>query len=144
MLTHLTIALDMMGGDYGPRSSIPAAVSAVNKHANLTLLLCGSEKLIRERLSDLDSLNHPRLIIKHCSEVVTNSCEPASALRNKKSSSMRVALELVKSGEAQACVSAGNTLIYIWKRSLYCDRGHAIQVTHWTCHVSDEYNFLFC
>jgi glycerol-3-phosphate acyltransferase PlsX len=109
MLTHLTIALDMMGGDYGPRSSIPAAVSAVNKNANLILLLCGNEQVIRERLSDLDSLNHPRLIIKHCSEVVTNSCEPASALRNKKSSSMRVALELVKSGEAQACVSAGNT-----------------------------------
>ncbi|MBE0367699.1 MULTISPECIES: phosphate acyltransferase PlsX [Pseudoalteromonas] len=109
MLTHLTIALDMMGGDYGPRSSIPAAVSAVNKHANLTLLLCGNESVIRERLTSLDSINHPRLIIKHCSEVVTNSCEPASALRNKKSSSMRVALELVKAGEAQACVSAGNT-----------------------------------
>ncbi|MBD1581318.1 phosphate acyltransferase PlsX [Pseudoalteromonas sp. S16_S37] len=109
MLTHLTIALDMMGGDYGPRSSIPAAVKAVNKHPNLMLLLCGNEAVINEGLSKLDSLNHPRLIIKHCPEVVTNSCEPALALRNKKASSMRVALDLVKSGEAQACVSSGNT-----------------------------------
>jgi phosphate acyltransferase len=45
MLTNLTIALDMMGGDYGPRSSIPAAVNAVNAHANLTLILCGNEQL---------------------------------------------------------------------------------------------------
>jgi glycerol-3-phosphate acyltransferase PlsX len=109
MLTHLTIALDMMGGDYGPRSSIPAAVAAVNKHQNLKLLLCGNEAVISEGLTKLDSLHHPRLVIKHCDEVVTNCCEPAHAVRYKKSSSMRVTLDLVKSGEAQACVSSGNT-----------------------------------
>ena len=109
MLTNLTIALDMMGGDYGPRSSIPAAVCAVNAHANLTLILCGNEQVITNQLESLDSLSHPRLIIRHCSEVVTNACEPALAVRSKKDSSMRVALDLVKSGEAQACVSSGNT-----------------------------------
>ncbi|WP_064667067.1 phosphate acyltransferase PlsX [Pseudoalteromonas prydzensis] len=109
MLTNLTIALDMMGGDYGPRSSIPAAVNAVNANANLRLILCGNEKVISKELESLDSLSHPRLIIRHCKEVVTNSCEPSSAVRSKKDSSMRVALDLVKSGEAQACVSAGNT-----------------------------------
>ncbi|MBQ4832532.1 phosphate acyltransferase PlsX [Pseudoalteromonas sp. MMG010] len=109
MLTNLTIALDMMGGDYGPRSSIPAAINAVNSHANLTLILCGNEQVLTQRLANFDSVSHPRLIIRHCSEVVTNACEPASAVRAKKDSSMRVALDLVKSGEAQACVSSGNT-----------------------------------
>ena len=109
MLKDLTIALDMMGGDYGPRSSIPAAVCAVNAHANLTLILCGNEHVISKELESLDSLPHPRLIIRHCSEIVTNACEPAIAVRSKKDSSMRVALDLVKSGEAQACVSSGNT-----------------------------------
>ncbi len=109
MLTNLTIALDMMGGDYGPRSSIPAAVEAVNTHDNLTLILCGNEQVIQQELNKLDSLAHPRLIIRHCSQVVCNSDDPANALRNKKDSSMRIALELVKDGKAQACVSSGNT-----------------------------------
>ncbi|MGO2076237.1 MAG: phosphate acyltransferase PlsX, partial [Pseudoalteromonas sp.] len=109
MLTNLTIALDMMGGDYGPRSSIPAAVNAVNANTNLRLILCGNEQVITNELESLDSLSHPRLIIRHCSDVVTNGCEPALVVRSKKDSSMRVALDLVKSGEAQACVSAGNT-----------------------------------
>lgn len=109
MPNNLTIALDMMGGDYGPRSSIPAAVSAVKKFPSLTLLLCGDEKTISSSLQSLNFTDHPRLIIKHCTEVVSNTCEPAQALRNKKDSSMRVALDLVKSEEAQACVSAGNT-----------------------------------
>ncbi|AUJ70281.1 MULTISPECIES: phosphate acyltransferase PlsX [Pseudoalteromonas] len=109
MLTDLTIALDMMGGDYGPRSSIPAAIAAVLKHPNLNLILCGNQQVIESALTKANMLDHPRLKIKHCKEVVTNGCEPASALRNKKQSSMRIALDLVKSGEAQACVSSGNT-----------------------------------
>ncbi|WP_419147919.1 phosphate acyltransferase PlsX [Pseudoalteromonas 'SMAR'] len=109
MLTNLTIALDMMGGDYGPRSSIPAAIAAVLKHPHLTLLLCGNQQVIEEALIKAKMLDHPRLQIIHCKEVVTNSCDPAQALRNKKQSSMRIALELVKSGQAQACVSSGNT-----------------------------------
>jgi glycerol-3-phosphate acyltransferase PlsX len=98
-----------MGGDYGPRSSLPAAIMAVQAHTNLTLILCGNETLIRTELEKLDALQHPRLIIKHCSEIVNNNDKPSTALRNKKDSSMRVALDLVKSGEAAACVSAGNT-----------------------------------
>ncbi|MGO3300907.1 MAG: phosphate acyltransferase PlsX, partial [Pseudoalteromonas sp.] len=69
MLTNLTIALDMMGGDYGPRSSIPAAVNAVNANTNLRLILCGNEQVITNELESLDSLSHPRLIIRHCSDV---------------------------------------------------------------------------
>ena len=89
MLKDLTIALDMMGGDYGPRSSIPAAVHAVNVHANLTLILCGNEHVISKELESLDSLSHPRLIIRHCSEIVTNACEPSIAVRSKKDSSVQ-------------------------------------------------------
>ncbi|TMP88643.1 phosphate acyltransferase PlsX [Pseudoalteromonas ruthenica] len=109
MQRSLTIALDMMGGDYGPRSSIPAAVEAVHLHPTLTLILCGNEQLLQEQLSQLDALQHPRLKIQHCTQIVTNADEPASALRNKKDASMRVALDLVKQGKAQACVSSGNT-----------------------------------
>ncbi|MFY8272577.1 phosphate acyltransferase PlsX [Pseudoalteromonas sp. SSDWG2] len=109
MQRSLTIALDMMGGDYGPRSSIPAAVDAVHHHPTLTLILCGNETLIQEQLSNLDALEHPRLKIHHCTQIVTNADDPGHALRSKKDASMRVALNLVKSGEAQACVSSGNT-----------------------------------
>ncbi|GAP75759.1 MULTISPECIES: phosphate acyltransferase PlsX [Pseudoalteromonas] len=109
MQRSLTIALDMMGGDYGPRSSIPAAVEAVHLHPTLTLILCGNEQLLQEQLSQLDALQHPRLKIQHCTQIVTNADEPASALRNKKDASMRIALDLVKQGKAQACVSSGNT-----------------------------------
>ena len=49
-MSNLTIALDIMGGDYGPRSSLPAAIDAVQKHLNLTLILCGNETLIRTEL----------------------------------------------------------------------------------------------
>ncbi len=108
-MSNLTIALDIMGGDYGPRFSLPAAVDAVNKYDKLTLILCGNEGLIRDELNKLDSLQHPRLIIQHCTEVVNNDDKPSLALRSKKDSSMRVALNLVKEGRAQACVSAGNT-----------------------------------
>lgn len=108
-MSHLTIALDIMGGDYGPRSSLPAAVESVMHNERLSLILCGNETLIRTELEKLDALQHPRLKIKHCSEVVNNDDKPSMALRSKKDSSMRVALDLVKSGEAAACVSAGNT-----------------------------------
>ena len=109
MLTDLTIALDMMGGDYGPRSSIPAAVQAVTHYPRLTLLLCGDQQVIEQGLLKLGIDNHPRLIIHHCTQVVTNECQPVQALRHKRDSSMRIALEMVASEQAEACVSAGNT-----------------------------------
>ena len=85
MQRSLTIALDMMGGDYGPRSSIPAAVEAVHLHPTLTLILCGNEQLLQEQLSQLDALQHPRLKIQHCTQIVTNADEPASALEGEES-----------------------------------------------------------
>lgn len=106
-----TIAIDCMGGDHGPSVTVPAALAFLRSHAQAKVILVGQEALLRPHL-----LNAPaasglslRYRIQHASEVVAMDEAPALALRNKKDSSMRVAINLVKSGEAQACVSAGNT-----------------------------------
>lgn len=109
ILNDLTIALDVMGGDKGPLVTIPAAILAIQKSQRLHLILCGDENIIQELLSAHEVLTHPQLSILPTSEVVTMDEKPSSALRNKKNSSMRKALDLVKEGKAQACVSAGNT-----------------------------------
>ena len=108
-MRNLTISLDMMGGDYGPRSTIPAAVAAISQHPQLHLILCGNCALLQSELSKRGVADHPQLTIKHCEQVVNMDEKPAGALRGKKDSSMRVALDLVHSGEAMACVSSGNT-----------------------------------
>jgi glycerol-3-phosphate acyltransferase PlsX len=109
ILNDLTIALDVMGGDKGPLVTIPAAILAIENSQRLHLILCGDENSIKELLSKHNLLAHPQLSIYATTEVVTMDEKPSSALRNKKNSSMRNALDLVKEGKAQACVSAGNT-----------------------------------
>lgn len=108
-MRNLTISLDMMGGDYGPRSTIPAAIDAVEQFPHLTLILCGNSQYIQTELNKRDALTHPRLQVHHCEQVVNMDERPASALRSKRDSSMRVALDLVQQGKADACVSSGNT-----------------------------------
>ncbi len=108
-MTNLTIALDIMGGDYGPRSTIPAAVQALELHSSLHLILCGHNQLIQTELNKAGVLYHPRISIQHCEQVVNMDEKPAAALRSKRESSMRKALDMVQEGKAQACVSAGNT-----------------------------------
>ncbi|MGI5309679.1 phosphate acyltransferase PlsX [Rheinheimera sp. WS51] len=105
----LTLALDMMGGDHGPRSTIPAALAAIDEFSDLHLILCGDETILTEQLKKHGVSSHPQFTIKHCSQVVSMSEKPAYALRNKRDSSMRAAIDLVDSGNVQACVSAGNT-----------------------------------
>jgi glycerol-3-phosphate acyltransferase PlsX len=104
----LTIALDAMGGDRGADIVVPAAVAAVKKHENIRLILVGQEELLRKKLRRRGKY-HPRISIQNATEVVGMDEHPANALRGKKDSSMRVAINLVKEGKAQACVSAGNT-----------------------------------
>lgn len=104
-----TIALDAMGGDIGPDVVLPAAVEIHKKHPDLNLILVGQEDCLQAGLSRLGAKLDERLMIHHASQVVDMDEPASSALRNKKDSSMRVALNLVKSGEADACVSAGNT-----------------------------------
>ncbi len=104
-----TIALDAMGGDRGPRVIVAAALRIVQKHKHVCIILVGDESVLTKRLKALHAQHHDRIKIKHTTEVVEMSESPASALRGKKDSSMRVAINLVHEGIAQACVSAGNT-----------------------------------
>ncbi len=102
----ITVAVDAMGGDHGPRVIIPAALRALAKQDALQLILVGDEKILQK---ELHGKEHARLTIHHASQSVEMNESPAVALRTKKDSSMRVAINLVKEGKAQACVSAGNT-----------------------------------
>lgn len=98
-----------MGGDHGPSVTIPAALSFLKKQADAELVLVGVEDVLRAELKKHHAENLPRLSIRHAAEVVTMDDPVEVALRRKKDSSMRVAIELVKDGSANACVSAGNT-----------------------------------
>jgi glycerol-3-phosphate acyltransferase PlsX len=104
----VTIALDAMGGDHGPSVTVPAAVNVLAKHPELRLILVGRKEAL-EPLMKRHSRLGDRLTLRHASEEVGSDELPSLALRGKKDSSMRVAINLVKSGEADACVSAGNT-----------------------------------
>jgi len=105
----VTLAIDAMGGDHGPHVTIPAALAALKRHSEINIVLVGLQDAIELELRARKATVGPRLRIHHASEVVTMDESPQSALKNKKDSSMRVAINLVKSGEASACVSAGNT-----------------------------------
>ena len=106
----VTIAIDAMGGDHGVGVTVPAAVSYLNLHPADTIVLVGLPEAIEAELRSAGIPdNHPRLRIHPATEVVGMDEQPQSALRGKKDSSMRVSINLVKSGEASACVSAGNT-----------------------------------
>ena len=105
----VTLALDAMGGDHGPAEIVPAALYKLGKHKNLHLILVGQEDILNKILSENKAEANDRLTIHHASEIVGMHESPSIVLRNKKDSSMRVAIDLVKNGVAQACVSAGNT-----------------------------------
>jgi len=104
----ITLAVDAMGGDHGPSVTIPASINALSKYDQLHIILVGDKELIQIELQK-NKYTNTRLSIKHASEVVEMDESPQSALKNKKDSSMRVAINLIKEEKAQACVSAGNT-----------------------------------
>ena len=105
----VTVAIDCMGGDHGVRVTVPAAVERSRIDPQCRFILVGLQDEVRAELSRAGAAEGERFIVRHSSEVVTMDEPPANALRGQKDSSMRVAIDLVKSGEAQACVSAGNT-----------------------------------
>ncbi|HEY8101985.1 MAG TPA: phosphate acyltransferase PlsX [Burkholderiaceae bacterium] len=105
----IKISIDCMGGDHGPSVTVPAAISFVNREPDAELILVGREDVIRAELLKRKMANHPRISVLHASEVVEMDDNIEVALRRKKDSSMRVAITLVKDGQAQVCVSAGNT-----------------------------------
>jgi glycerol-3-phosphate acyltransferase PlsX len=109
IVSTLTIALDIMGGDHSPPVILSAAVKAIKLHTDVHFTLCGQRDEIEPIFANLNDDERARITIEHCDQVVGMGEAPTSALRNKKQSSMRRILELVESGEADACVSAGNT-----------------------------------
>lgn len=105
----ITLAIDAMGGDHGPHVTVPAALKALAEDDQLNIVLVGLEDAIQAELKAQKATTSSRLRIHHASQVVLMDESPQSAMKNKKDSSMRVAINLTKSGEANACVSAGNT-----------------------------------
>ncbi len=108
-LNTITIAIDTMGGDHGLDIVIPACVRAIRNNPDLKLLLVGDQQQVANHLKKHGALSNAQFTIVHASEVVAMDELPSHALRNKKDSSMRVAINQVKEKKAQACVSAGNT-----------------------------------
>jgi len=108
MAGTITIALDAMGGDYGPSVVVPAAALAYKKNPKIHFLFYGDQKQIQHYMD-----KHPELRvvsdIHHTDKVISNDEKPSVALRSGKGSSMRLAIDAVKSGEAGGVVSAGNT-----------------------------------
>lgn len=105
----ITVAIDCMGGDHGPHVTVPSAIGYLSQDPEANIILVGIPEAIEAELKAVNFKVGPRIRIHSASEVVGMDESPALALRNKKDSSMRVAINLVKTGEAQACVSAGNT-----------------------------------
>ncbi len=101
------ISLDAMGGDHGPKVTVTASLSYLDKDPDVSLVLVGREEVLKPLVPE-EKLGE-RLRIHHASEEVAMNDLPSKVLRNKKDSSMRVAINLVKDGEVDACVSAGNT-----------------------------------
>jgi phosphate acyltransferase len=111
-MTHpntITIAVDAMGGDHGPSVTVPASIQFLRDHGNVKLLLVGQPAALESELKKHRDYDAARLIVVAASEVVGMDEDVKSAIRSKKDSSMRVAINHVKDGSAQACVSAGNT-----------------------------------
>lgn len=103
------LAVDAMGGDAGSAVVVPAALTFLANHPRVSLFLVGDREQIEPLLASAGDESASRAEIVATSEVVGMDEAPADALRKKKDSSMRVAIDLVKAGRAQACISAGNT-----------------------------------
>ena len=110
MHQKITIALDMMSGDHGVSSSVPAAIESIEKFDDMFLILVGDQDKINPLISDkIKTLEGIRYKIIHTKESINMDDEIISAIRGKKKSSMRLGINAVKNKDADACVSAGNT-----------------------------------
>ena len=109
MKRKMTVALDAMGGDNAPHEICKGAIDACGAFSDLEVVLTGDEERIRPHLEAAPADVRARLGVVHAPEIIEMDEQPAVAIRRKRSSSLRVAMEMVRSGEAQGCVSAGNT-----------------------------------
>ncbi|AGB82105.1 phosphate:acyl-(acyl carrier protein) acyltransferase [Serratia sp. FGI94] len=108
-MTRLTLALDAMGGDFGPCVTVPASLQALASNLQLHLLLVGDPDAISPLLANADPHLLERLQVVPAASVIADDAKLSQAIRASRGTSMRVALEQVNSGAAQACISAGNT-----------------------------------
>ena len=105
----VTLAVDAMGGDHGPSVTVPASAGFLDATPDARVILVGTRDVLEASVAKIKSGARDRLSVQAASEVVDMDEPPADALRKKKDSSMRVAVNLVKEGRADGCVSAGNT-----------------------------------
>lgn len=121
MTNKMKIAIDAMGGDFGPEVLIPACADALKKNSQLEFLIFGDEKVINPVLSRFENLKS-KSTITHTDIKIASTDKPSVALRQGKGSSMRLAIEAVKNGAADGIVSAGNTgaLMVMSKMLLKC------------------------
>ncbi len=101
---NIVIALDAMGGDNAPSEICAGALKAVEKYNDIEIVLTGDKEKIKSC-----GVDNPRIHIEHASEIIDPDEHPANAIRKKKNSSLRIAMEMVRRGDAQGCVSAGST-----------------------------------
>ena len=106
----VNISIDAMGGDFGPNVTMEAATRVLANHPDVSALIFGDRSVLMRSIGeDLDSNIRSRLEICHCESQVDCDDKPSNAVRSKQDSSMALALKSIKDGEAQACISAGNT-----------------------------------
>ncbi|QLH62734.1 phosphate acyltransferase PlsX [Serratia symbiotica] len=108
-MTRLTLALDTMGGDFGPRVTVPAALQVLASNVQLHLLLVGNPDALSPLLAKADPVLLARLQVIPAESVIAGDAKPSQAIRASRGTSMRIALELINDGKVQGCVSAGNT-----------------------------------
>ncbi|MUK29918.1 phosphate acyltransferase PlsX [Aliivibrio fischeri] len=108
-MQQLTIAIDAMGGDFGPQVTVPAAVQALSQFPELKIIVIGDRDAISTQLTHLNYIPNSRFSIVHSESVIGNNTQPSKALRHSRGSSMRMAIDMVANKEADACISAGNT-----------------------------------
>lgn len=140
------IAIDAMGGDFGPHLIVPACIASLVEFPSLHLVLVGQVPVLEELIALHPGVDRARLQVEHASEVIGMDERPTHALRGKPDASMRVMLELVRSGRAKACVSAGNTgalmalSLYVLKPLPGIDRPAmvtAVPTARGVCHLLD-------
>ena len=106
---EVKVAIDCMGGDHGAHVTVPAALDVLRGDQEISVILVGRQDEIKRELARHRGAPATRVSVRHASQIVEMDEAPAAAMRAKKDSSMRVAVNLVEQGEAAACVSAGNT-----------------------------------
>ena len=108
MQTRVNVAVDAMGGDYAPDEIVKGVVEAVNECGDIKVTLIGRQEIVNEKLKEY-SYDQSQIEVVHAEDVITNDEAPVMAIRRKKDSSIVVACNMVKKGEADCLVSAGST-----------------------------------